>query len=309
VRQVGDNTLTQAKAEMAAVARRAGDPLGVVSVGSRLDGEPFDHDDEEFLGAVADQLSLAIGRSRQHRADAELLRAREIQQSLLPTEIPQIDGVEVSATWQPAREVSGDYYDVLRLDNDRLALCIGDVVGKGMPAALLMSSLQAALKAVVFQTGSPKEVCTQVRRVMLQSLAGGTFVTFFFCIVDRKVGHLSYCNAGHNPPIMRRSDGTLVRLDIGGPIFARIASDHPYHEATVSLGTGDTMVLYTDGVTEAADAAGDMFEDPRLEKIILDHGDAPALDLETSITQAVLTHTGGSLQDDLTLVVAKITGR
>jgi serine phosphatase RsbU (regulator of sigma subunit) len=309
IRPVKDDTLRKAKATMAAVARRAGDPLGIVSVGSRLDGEPFENDDEDFLAAVADQLSLAIGRSRQHRADAELSQASEIQRSLLPAEIPQIEGVEVTARWQPAREVSGDYYDVLRLDDDRLALCIGDVVGKGMPAALLMSSLQAALKAVAFQGGSPQEVCTQVRRVMLQSLAGGTFVTFFFCIVDREHNRLSYCNAGHNPPLLLRSDGTLIRLDIGGPIFARIAADRPYHEATVALGDGDRLVLYTDGVTEATDPEGEMFEEDRLEKLLFGHGATSAGELENSITDAVLDHARGTLQDDLTLVVAAVTPR
>jgi serine phosphatase RsbU (regulator of sigma subunit) len=309
VRSVDDDVLRKVKAEMAAVAQRAGDPLGIVCVGSRLGGEAFDEDDEAFLGAVADQLSLAIGRSRQHRSDAELLQAREIQRSLLPAEVPDIEGVEVATRWQPAREVSGDYYDVLQLDDQRLALCIGDVVGKGMPAALLMSSLQASLKAVAYQTGSPKEVCTRVRDIMLGSFSGGTFVTFFYCVVERRAGRLSYSNAGHNPPLLLRSDGTMERLDTGGPIFARIAADRPYHEATVTVAAGDRLVLYTDGVTEATDADGEMFGESRLERILFENRALTAADLENGITAAVLAHTGGTLQDDLTMVVAAIGER
>lgn len=304
---VADNdALRSVGARTAAVASRGVDPLGIVSVGSRLDGEPFDTEDEAFLGAAADQLSLAIGRSRQHRAESELSQAREIQRSLLPSALPEIGGVKVAARWQPAREVSGDYYDVLRLDERRLALCVGDVVGKGMPAALLMSSLQASLKAVAAQTPSPREVCSRVRQVMLGSLQGGTFVTFFYGVLDRGAGRFTYCNAGHNPPLLVREDGTIVPLDVGGPIFARITSDQPYQEASVAVGPGDRIVLYTDGVTEAFDEAGEMFGEARLEDILLRCRSAGADEIEQAVTAAVLEHARDGLQDDLTLVVAEI---
>lgn len=300
-----DNEVLRAvRTAMAAVPSQGSDALGVVSIGSRLDGEPFDADDEAFLEAAADQLSLAVGRSRQHRAEAELSQAREIQRSLLPSTLPEIDGVRVAARWQPAREVSGDYYDVLKLDDRRLALCVGDVVGKGMPAALLMSSLQASLKAVAAQTPSPAEVCSRVRQVMLASLQGGTFVTFFYGVLDRGAGRVTYCNAGHNPPLLVRSDGTIVRLDVGGPIFARIASDRPYQEASVMVGPGDRIVLFTDGVTEAMDAAGEMFDERRLEDLLLRTRAAGADEIEQAVTAAVLEHARDGLQDDLTLVVA-----
>jgi sigma-B regulation protein RsbU (phosphoserine phosphatase) len=304
---VADNeVLRSIRAAMAAVPSRGGDALGVVSVGSRLDGEPFDAEDGTFLEAAADQLSLAVGRSRQHRAEAELSQAREIQRSLLPSTLPEIGGVKVAARWQPAREVSGDYYDVLRLDERRLALCVGDVVGKGMPAALLMSSLQASLKAVAVQTPSPGEVCSRVRQVMLGSLQGGTFVTFFYGVLDRGAGRFSYCNAGHNPPLLVREDGTIIHLDVGGPIFARITSDRPFQEASVIVGPGDRIVLYTDGVTEALDAAGEMFGEQRLEDALLRCRSDSANEIERNITAAVLEHAHDGLQDDLTLVVAAI---
>jgi sigma-B regulation protein RsbU (phosphoserine phosphatase) len=278
----------------------------MISVGPKLRDESYDEDDEAFLGAVADQLVLALGRSDQSRSRAELQQARAIQRSLLPVELPQIDGVEVTARWQPAREVSGDYYDVLRLGDQRLLLCVGDVVGKGMPAALLMSSLQAALKAVVHRADSPRQICTEVRNVMLQSLAGGTFVTFFLCLIDREAGRLTYTNAGHNPPLLVRADGTLVELVVGGPILARIAAGMPYEEASVAIAPGDRLVLYTDGVTEAMDADEEMFEEERLQALVLEHRRDSAAKLEQVIADTVLAHADGMLQDDLTLLVAAV---
>jgi sigma-B regulation protein RsbU (phosphoserine phosphatase) len=305
-RGAAPEALRSIRPAMLAPARRVGEAVGMLSAGPRIDGGPFDNDDEAFLSAVADQLMLALGRSDQSRSLAELQRAREIQRSLLPETLPQIDGVEITARWQPAREVSGDYYDVLRLADDRVALCVGDVVGKGMPAALLMSSLQAALKAVAYRVGSPKEICSQVRDVMLQSLTGGTFVTFFLCIVDRGAGRLTYCNAGHNPPLLVRADGTLVALDVGGPILARIAAEIPYQEASVNIAPGDRLVLYTDGVTEAMDADEEMFEEERLQALVLEHRRDSAPELERVIADTVLAHADGVLQDDLTLVVAAV---
>jgi sigma-B regulation protein RsbU (phosphoserine phosphatase) len=300
-------TVRRVRASIMAVAERGGEPVAVLSVGPKLGREPFDEDDELFLQAAAEQMVLAIGRSQQSQSQAELSQAREIQESLLPRTLPQIAGVEVTARWKPARAVGGDYYDAIRLDDERLMLCIGDVVGKGMPAALLMSSLQAALKAVASQNDAPKEICTQVRRVMLQNLTGGTFITFFVCVIDRARGRLAYTNAGHNPPVLVRSDGTLVRLDVGGPILARIAADMPYQEASVSVGPGDRLVLFTDGVTEAMDAQEEMFEDDRLEAVVLEHRVMTARELERTITESVLAHADGQLQDDLTLLVAAIT--
>jgi serine phosphatase RsbU (regulator of sigma subunit) len=299
-------TLRPARSSVLAVARRENEVVAMFSAGPKLDGERFDDEDIAFLSTLADQLVLAIGRSDQSRSREELRRAREIQRSLLPDVLPQIDGLWVTARWQPAREVSGDYYDVLALDRHRLALCIGDVVGKGMPAALLMSGLQAAFKAVAVRADSPREVCSQVREVMLQSLSGGTFVTFFFCIVDRRAGRLSYTNAGHNRPILARADGTVIRLDVGGPILARVTADLPYHEATVRIAPGDRLVLFTDGVTEAMDADEEMFEEDRLETLVHDHRGLSAEALEGRITSAVTAHADGILQDDLTLLVAAV---
>ncbi|MEE4271973.1 MAG: SpoIIE family protein phosphatase, partial [Thermoanaerobaculales bacterium] len=254
----------KAAAVRAAICRRGDEPVGLITIGRKLSREPFDDEDEVFLEAVAGQLAIGLGRLRGRRAELEFTQALQIQRSLLPAEIPQIGGVEVAARWQPAREVSGDYYDVLRLSDDKLAVCIGDVVGKGMPAALLMSSLQAAVKAVAAADADPGHVCTQVRSVVTSNLQGGKFVTFFFAVVDGGGRRLTYTNCGHNQPVLVREDGTAQRLTEGGPAFARLMRDLPYRTGEAALESGDRLVLFTDGVSEASDGDGEQFGEDRV---------------------------------------------
>jgi Stage II sporulation protein E (SpoIIE)/PDZ domain len=296
----------RSRAERAIVCSRGDTVVGLIIVGRKLSKDPFDDEDEVFLETVAGQVVVGLGRLRGRRAELEFAQALQIQRSLLPAEIPQIDGVEVVARWQPAREVSGDYYDVLRLDDHRLAVCIGDVVGKGMPAALLMSSLQAAVKAVATNDAEPMAVCTQVRSVVASNLQGGKFVTFFFAIVDGASKRLTFTNCGHNPPVLVRSDGTVLRLSEGGPAFARLMRELPYVQQQVTFDLGDRLVLFTDGVSEAEDAVGEQFSEERLESIAVENRRASASELERILTEAVVEHADGELQDDLTMVVLAV---
>lgn len=296
----------QTAAVRAVICRRGDEPVGLITVGRKLSREPFDDEDEVFLEAVAGQFAIGLGRLRGRRAELEFTQALQIQRSLLPAEIPQIDGFEVVARWQPAREVSGDYYDVLELSGDRLAVCIGDVVGKGMPAALLMSSLQAAVKAVASADADPAHVCTQVRSVVTSNLQGGKFVTFFFAVVDGGGRRLTYTNCGHNQPVLVRSDGTSERLTDGGPAFARLMRDLPYRTGEVDLESGDRLVLFTDGVSEAEAGDGEQFGEDRIVELAAEHRREGAADLERTISETVLAHAEGSLQDDLTLVVVAV---
>jgi len=290
----------------AVICRRGDEPFGLITIGGKLSREPFDDEDEVFLEAVAGQLAIGLGRLRGRRAEMEFAQALQIQRSLLPAEIPQIDGVQVAARWQPAREVSGDYYDVLVLSGDTLAVCIGDVVGKGMPAALLMSNLQAAVKAVASADADPAHVCTQVRSVVTSNLQGGKFVTFFFAVVDGGGRRLTYTNCGHNQPVLVRADGTAERLAEGGPAFARLMRDLPYRTGEAVLEPGDRLVLFTDGVSEAADGDGEQFGEERIVDLLAEHRKESAAELERTLSDTVLAHAEGSLQDDLTLVVVAV---
>jgi len=294
-----------ARSHVLAVARRDGKPVGLLAIGRPQGRAEYDDDERRFLAAVAEQVAVAVGRSMQHLAEGEFEKARKIQRSLLPESLPEVAGLSVAARWEPAREVSGDYYDVIRLDDHRLLVCIGDVVGKGLPAALLMSTLQAAVKAVAATTDSPSRLCEQVRTVVRGSLSGGTFVTFFCAVVDRETMTVTSTNAGHNPPILVRPAGDVVRLEHGGPAMARLLTAG-YGQGENRLGLGDRLVLFTDGATEAMNPAGEMFGDGPFEALATELVSSTVAEAERGLAATVVAHARGVLQDDLTLIVVGV---
>jgi serine phosphatase RsbU (regulator of sigma subunit) len=275
---------------------------GFIAVAPKLSGGELDEEDIEFLRAIADQLDVGIDRIRLQREDADYSQARTIQQGLLPREMPQLAGLDVSGMWQPARTMGGDYYDLLALSDTELAICIGDVAGKGMPAALLMSGLQAAVRASA--SSSPRDLCERVRRVVVSSLSGGRFVTFFYATVDTAAMRLRWTNAGHNAPVLARADGTIVRLEEGGPAISRLFRG-AYEEREIALQHGDRIVLFTDGVSEASHG-GEMFGEERIAELTAAAGDASAEELQRRIVDAATSFAGGEIEDDLTLVVVRV---
>jgi sigma-B regulation protein RsbU (phosphoserine phosphatase) len=192
------------------------------------------------------------------KQEQELARARQIQQDLLPKTLPQLRGMEIAGAWQPANVVGGDYYDVLALDEYRLAICIGDVVGKGITAALLMANLQAAFRAFATADASPASVCGKLNGFICGNLAREKFISFFYCIVDARDRSLTYENAGHCPAQLVRRSGETVAL-IGEGAVLGVFPDWRYRNNHVQLGIGDHLVLFTDGITEAEDTNGDEF--------------------------------------------------
>jgi len=231
----------------------------------------------------------------------ELDQARDIQRALLPGRIPEVPGVEIAGIWKPAKSVSGDYYDVINLGNDRTAICIGDVSGKGMPAALLMANVQAAVKAFAPQDISPAELCARVNRILCSNVSDGRYMSLFFGVLEQGGRRLTYTCAGHNPPILIRTDGSEMRLSIGGTLLG-IFPDSIYEAESVSLSSGDRLVLFTDGVTECIDSQEVEFGEARLFEIVRDRRDDGAAQLAQSIIEAVSGHGGQSFQDDVTLV-------
>jgi serine phosphatase RsbU (regulator of sigma subunit) len=275
-----------------------------VALAPKLSGGEFDVEDIDFLRSAADQIGIGVDRIRMQVEEEDYAQARAIQQTLLPREMPQIERLELSGVWQPARTMGGDYYDFLKLSERELAVCIGDVAGKGMPAALLMSGLQAAVRASA--SSSPRDLCERVRRVVISSLSGGRFVTFFYATLDTRAMRLRWCNAGHNAPVLARADGSVVRLADGGPAFSRLFKDDPYMENEIALQAGDRLVLFTDGVSEASGGDGEMFGEPRLEQLVVTNRDLGAQQLQQIIAGFATAFTGGELDDDLTLVVAAL---
>lgn len=291
-------------ARFVARAQVRGETAGFLAAGARLTGAAYDQDDHEFLANAADQIALAIGNLAIRPEEIEYAEALEIQQSLLPSSMPLLPGIEISGSWEPARVVGGDYYDAVRFSDDRVALCIADVAGKGMPAALLMSSLQASVQAIAAPEFAPDEVCRRVRTLVCRSLTGGKFVTFFYAVVDATARTLTWCNAGHNPPLLIRADGTVTRLASGGGAFARLLVKSGFASSTVGLEPGDRIVLFTDGVSEARNAHGEEFGDDRLIALVREHRDASPEALQRTIVAAVKQFTDELPQDDVTLVVA-----
>jgi sigma-B regulation protein RsbU (phosphoserine phosphatase) len=245
----------------------------------------------------------SLRRVQRQRAD-ELQDAREIQNNLLPRNIPQVKDFEIVGMTQPVRHVGGDYYNVVRISETETVLCIADVSGKGMPAALLMSSLQAALKPLMWDTRSPRELCRRLNRILCEIAPVGKFVSFFYAVLDTKDNRLTYCNAGHNPPVLVRANGAASELNAAGAVLGQFP-DWVYEQSDLQLRPGDTLMLFTDGLVEASDEDHDEFGEERVIRIALENRDASAGKLERLLTQAASEHCGGRFQDDATMIVLR----
>jgi serine phosphatase RsbU (regulator of sigma subunit) len=233
----------------------AGDLTTKIDIPNEDEFGDLAHSFNEMTAAVAEGRRVAIARERLLR---ELETAREIQQRLLPSASPGLPGFEIAGTSVPSRQVGGDYYDYLDLGAGRIGLAVGDVSGKGMPAALLMSNLQASLQGQVIHPATVADVVTRVNDLLVQSTDTHMFATFFYGVLDTRQSLFTSVNAGHNPPILLRADGRVERLETGGLILG-ILPEQEYEQETVTLQRGDVLVLFTDGITEAVarlDASG-----------------------------------------------------
>jgi predicted ester cyclase len=216
----------------------------------------------------------AEARDRE-RIEQELRVARRIQQSLLPEAIPELEGWRIAAYYGPAREVGGDFYDFLELEDGRLGLVVGDATGHGMPAALVMATTRGMLRAVVQSLESPGEVLARVNEALVADIPPSTFVTCFYGVLDPKDGHLSYANAGHNLPC-RRHDGQAEELRARGMPLGLMPGMR-YEEKDTILALGDSTLFYSDGLVEAHDPQGEMFGFPRLRELVAGHGEERSL--------------------------------
>lgn len=263
-------------------------------------------DNASLLATVRSE--IAAGRDRRRHAEdekREFEEARRIQRKLLPTTLPQVEGCEIASHWQPACGVGGDCYDAIRFGNARVALSIADVVGKGIPAALLMSNLQAAARAFATEVAEPADLCAQVNRILCGRIAEGRFISFFYCIADTALGTLTYANAGHYPPIVVHADGSVERLERGGAVLG-VFTDAAYEQGQISISSGDRIVCYTDGVTEANSERGEEYGEDRLMAAIVANRACSAPALQARLADEVAAFTNGAFQDDATLIVLAI---
>lgn len=295
-------------------------PVGALREGTRALAEarldyriPVKGDDELWDAAQAfNTMSEGLERAREtelarDRMEQELSLARRIQQRLLPAGPPNVPGVEIAGLSAPAREVGGDYFDHLPLPGGRVLLVIADVSGKGVPAALLMSAFRASLVSQDTDATPPDQVATRLNEFLHDSVEPGRFVTAFLGVLDPATGRLAYTNAGHNPPAIVRADGRVEWLGTGGLIFGIMSGAH-FDRGESTLAPGDLLALYTDGVTEGADASGEQFGEDRLVVSLRAQAAAPLAALAESLVDEVRTFEGASgPADDLTVLLARIS--
>jgi sigma-B regulation protein RsbU (phosphoserine phosphatase) len=239
--------------------------------------------------------------------DEEIQEAHQIQERLVPADISQVPGYEINAAWRPARSVGGDYFDVVKFNEKSLAVCIGDVTGKGVPAALLMSNLQATVRGFAGPDVQPADLCAQVNRATLPYVGENRFITFFYGLLDAPARRLTYVNAGHNPPFLVHRDGSCRRLRDGGPVLA-LVPNWQWRQGLVELAPGDRLILFTDGITEATDARGEEFQEERLVGLVTTHRRLRPGAMKEKIMAALREFNGDKWNDDATLLVLGVEG-
>ena len=259
-------------------------------------------DNRQLLNVLAEQMKRSQAFRRQRMYDQlERQEAAEIQRALMPAETAVQDGLVIAASSHSARTVGGDYYDVIRLGKGRTAICIGDVVGKGVGAALLMSNLQARVRSLAFQVQEPKELCERLNQMTAEQNIPGKFITFFYCVIDAEEKHIRYTNAGHNWPILMHPDGSYEHLESGDTVLGTVKWN--YHQNVTGLRTGDRLVLFTDGITECTNAEGVEFGESSLLDVVAHNVTLPPAELKTRALDAATNHCKNAFSDDSTLIV------
>jgi sigma-B regulation protein RsbU (phosphoserine phosphatase) len=285
--------------------------IGVLQLVNKTTGQ-FTADDASFIEALSIHAAIAIENARLYEQEREkialekdILAAREVQLALLPKNIPKIAGYDIAGTSITAKMVGGDYFDFIPVGQNRLAVCVGDVSGKGLPASLLMANLQATLRGQSIIAASPKVYLRRSNKLLWQTTSPEKFATLFFGVLDADQQTLTYVNAGQNYPILFTRDCKQALLKTGG-IPLGMLEDCDYDEEIVPFNTGEMLVLYSDGVSEAFSKDGEQFGDERVISIVCELREASAGTIVDKILEAVHTHTAGVPQlDDLTLVVVK----
>jgi sigma-B regulation protein RsbU (phosphoserine phosphatase) len=262
-----------------------------------------------FVWVVA-ALKSALERERaagQERLEHDVRIAGEVQRRLFPPADPAIPGLECHGVCGPAQGVAGDYFDFLPLPERHFGIAVGDVAGKGLPAALLMASLQGALRSLASRNADGLTGLVATLNAQIHSLTShNRFATLFWGVFDEKRRALSYVNAGHNPPMLLRGNGAIERLWTGGPPLGILGEAASYESGSVTLAPGDLLFIFTDGVTEAANASNDQFGDERLERVLREAAAEPVAEICDSVLAAVTAFEDGQPQnDDITLVAAR----
>jgi sigma-B regulation protein RsbU (phosphoserine phosphatase) len=265
----------------------------------------FDSTDELLLDAFASQVDASLENVLLHKTaiereniKRELDVAASIQQKILPVALPDIEGYDIAGNNIPSKEVGGDYYDVIKLNDGRFALIIADVAGKGVPASLLVSTLNASLTAYLDLQVPLSELAVKINSIIYKSSTGDKFITFFIAVLNPATGELDIVNAGHNPSLLLRNDGTMQKIEAGGIAFGMFDMGLPFAGEKLTMEKGERLFLYTDGIPEAMDKNDNEYSDEKMEEFFKNNKPANASKFIDSIFNDVKIFTGSAPQSD-----------
>jgi serine phosphatase RsbU (regulator of sigma subunit) len=286
--------------------------IGTLTVYNKKLANEFSEDDQRLLSIMSAQSAQIVENARLYEEELRLRKMQEelhlasrIQLDLLPKAIPKLSGYDIAGKTLPAQQVGGDYFDFIKIDEDRWAFCLGDVSGKGLPASLLMANLQATLRGQTLSDLPPAECVRRSNKLLYYSTSPEKFATAFYGILNTARHVLWFTNAGHDSPYVLNKEKSTTRLQTGGVPLGML-EDFPFEEEEVPMHSGDLLVVYSDGVTEAWNTDEVEFGEQRLAEVIHQHHERPASEVVERIVAAVKQHTGSAPQaDDITLVVLK----
>ena len=305
------NARTSARSAMVAPILSNNRMIGVFTLESDEE-DVYTYDDLALFEKFSHQAALSIEKAQLHQAlleknrlEQELSIAREIQMSFLPRSEPPLAGFDVAGLNLPSSRVSGDYFDFIKIVEGQWGIVIGDVSGKGIPASLIMASFRASLLAEIRNNYAISTIMSKVNQLLWESTDANQFVTAFYGVLDESRSVLTYCNAGHNPVILIRGDGSWMKLETGGLVLGAFA-DSVYQESLIEIKPHDMLLLYTDGVTEIYNEANEEFGVERLLDLVNGHPQLTAKEITSLVQSNILNFAADqTIQDDFTLVVLK----
>lgn len=286
--------------------------IGVLTVFNKKSEVTFSPDDQKLLSIIASQSAQIIENSRLMEKEQnlrimeeEMRLARITQENLLPKNLPHISGYQISAKTISAQQVGGDYYDLIRIDDLHFAFCVGDISGKGMPAAMLMSNLQATLRSHLSPGKSSKEIITASNNLLYNSTESTKFATLFFGIINIASKEITYCNAGHNNPYYYKKDLSYSELSAGGIILGCLPGS-AYEEEIISPGNNELILIYSDGITEAMNKDNEEYGEERLQKVMQTQiNQSPDIIIDKIIADLREFTKDTPQSDDMTLMIIK----
>ena len=289
-----------------------GKMIGSINLFNKRTEEGFSDTDKRLLTIIAAQSAHVIENARLSEEEKilqlmqeEMRLAYKIQMDLLPSMAPEVEGYDIAGNSIPAKTVGGDYFDFIEITPSCMCICLGDVSGKGIPAALLMSNLQATLRGQAQQDRSPHSCIKKSNLLLFKSTDMDKFATLFYGVLNTDTHELRYCNAGHNYPFLIRAKGETIRLDVGGLVLGAL-EDFTFEESAAQFMPGDLLVIFSDGISEATNSDDEMFGEESIERLVTENRDKKAPAIIDAIFRAVSDYAEvPSHQDDMTLVVVK----